>query len=98
VQTIERGNTYVQAAPGSFSPGGDWYALWTANAQVVLDGQKVTLQYENGNGLILAAHVPKPGNAGWFATCDQPWVSAEMQYQNPGYGLRGAAWTAAFPS
>ena len=92
VQTSQYGNTFVQAGPDSFKPGGDWYALWKSNATVVVAGRIVTLQYEDGNGLILAALVPNVG-----LTCDQPYVDAFMHYANPGYGLRGDAWQAAFP-
>lgn len=72
VQTVQRGETFVQANPGSFSPGGDWFALWQSQATVVIAGQTVTLQYEGGKGVIEAPNVPGVGY-----TCDQPYVSTD---------------------
>lgn len=72
VQTVERGETFVQANPDSFSPGGDWYALVTSGATVVLDGHTVTLQWEDGKGVIAAPDVPGVG-----LTCDAPWVTTD---------------------
>jgi hypothetical protein len=83
VQTIERGETFVQAQPDSFKPGGDWYNLWFNNQKVTLDGHVVTLQYEGGKGVILAANVPGVG-----LTCGQPYVSTNGVYANPAYGNR----------
>jgi hypothetical protein len=83
VKTKERGNTFVQANPASFKPGGDWYALWSTNSKVVLDGHAVTLWFEDGNGVILAANVPGVG-----LTCDQPYVTADLKYADPSYGNR----------
>lgn len=88
VQTAEAGETYVQANPGSFDPGGSWYSLWLSQAQVILDGKIVTLQYEDGKGEILAAHVPDGSAAGYFATCSQPYVSTNGVYADPSYGVR----------
>ena len=98
VQTFQRGETYVQATPGAFDADGDWFNAWATNATVVLDGHSVQLLYEGGKGVILAAHVPyQPGNAdaGYFATCGQPYVSTDGVYANPLYGLRGEAWEQA---
>lgn len=92
MQTTTAGETFVQANAGSFDPGGDWYSLWSSQTPVTLDGQVLTPQFENGRGVILAALVPGVG-----LTCAQPYVSTDGVYQNPGYGLRGAAWQQAFP-
>ena len=83
VQTVQAGETFVQANPGSFKPGGDWYALVTSGATVSLDGHVRTLQWEDGKGVILAAKVPGVG-----LTCDQPYVSTNGVYADPSYGLR----------
>jgi len=88
VQTAESGETYVQANPGAFEPGGSWYDLWVNQAQLNVDGKIVTLQYEDGHGAILAAHVPDGSAAGYFATCSQPYVSTNGVYADPSYGSR----------
>lgn len=93
VQTLQRGETFVQANPGAFDPDGAWYPLFVGQATVILDGQSVTLLYEGGKGVILAALVPGVG-----LTCAQPYVSTDGVYQNPAFGLRGADWAAAFPN
>lgn len=51
VATVQRGWTFVQANVGSFDEGGDWFALWSTGATVVLDGHTVTLDYLGGKGL-----------------------------------------------
>lgn len=83
VQTAQRGETFVQATTTSFSPQGDWFKLWQSEATVVLDGHVVTLLFEGGKGVILAANVPGIG-----LTCAQPYVSTDGVYANPAYGLR----------
>lgn len=83
MQTAERGETFVQANPDSFKPGGDWYTIWKNQMPVKLDGHVVTPQYEDGHGVILAAKVPGVG-----LTCDQPYVSTNGVYADPSYGLR----------
>lgn len=93
LQTKERGETFVQANPGAFDVGGAWYAITVAGTPVVLDGHTVTPLWENGKGVILAAKVPGVG-----LTCGQPYVSTDGVYANANFGLRGAAWDAAFPT
>lgn len=83
VQTAQRGETFVQANTTSFSPGGDWFKLWQSEATVVLDGHVVTLLFEGGNGVILAAKVPGIG-----LTCGQPYVTTDGKYADPKYGQR----------
>lgn len=83
VQTVEAGETFVQANPGSFEAGGDWYALEQTGATVILDKHTRTLSWEDGHGVILAAMVPGIG-----LTCDAPWVSTDGVYLDPSYGLR----------
>lgn len=83
VQTAQRGETFVQATTTSFSPQGDWFKLWQTEATVVLDGHTVTLLFEGGKGVILAANVPGVG-----LTCAQPYVSTDGVYADPSYGLR----------
>lgn len=94
VQTVERGETFVQANPGAFDPGGAWYDLTVSGATVTLDHHAVTLLWEDGKGVILAAKVPAPIGL----TCGQPYVSTNGDYQDKNFGLRGAAWDAAFPN
>lgn len=87
VQTAQRGETFVQANVTSFSPQGDWFKLWQSEATVVLDGHTVTLLFEGGKGVILAARVPT-ADGGYFLTCGQPYVTTDGGYADPKYANR----------
>jgi hypothetical protein len=79
VQTLQRGETFVQANVGSFNAGGDWFDLWSSQATVTTaDGYVVTLLFEDGHGAIVAPNVPGVG-----LTCAQPYVSTDGVVANP---------------
>lgn len=80
VQTLQRGETFVQANEGSFDQGGSWYDLTVGGATVSLDGHDVTLLWENGAGVIVAPNVPGVG-----LTCGQPYVSTDGVVADPGW-------------
>lgn len=48
---------YVQASPGSFEPGGDWRALYDANAKVLIAGNWFTFKNIGSAGIFLAPFV-----------------------------------------